>query len=65
VRSKHFSIQIDEVTECNGIGHLIAYVRYVEGTTIKEKMIFCKPIKKKSNSKRTSKLFMIQRKKNA
>jgi hypothetical protein len=40
-----FSIQIDEATDCNGIGHFTAYVRYVEDITINEGKLLCKPIK--------------------
>jgi hypothetical protein len=52
-KNKFFSIQIVDVTYCSDVGQLIAYVRYVEDTTIKEDMLFCKPVKKKSSSKRT------------
>jgi hypothetical protein len=47
LRTKIFSIQIDEATDCNGTGHLIAYMQYVKVTTINEDMLFCKRIKKK------------------
>jgi hypothetical protein len=47
VRNKCFSIRIDEATDCSDIGHLIAYVLYVEGKTINEDMLFCKPIKRR------------------
>jgi hypothetical protein len=40
LRNKCFLIQIDEVTDCSGTGHLIAYVRYVEDTTINKGMFF-------------------------
>jgi hypothetical protein len=46
IGNKSFSTKIDEATDCNGIGHLIAYVWYVEDTTINEDMLFCKPIKR-------------------
>jgi hypothetical protein len=51
VRNKHLSIQIDKVTDCTAIGQVIAYVRYVEGTTINEDMLFCKPIKRGATAK--------------
>jgi hypothetical protein len=66
MRHKAFSIQIDEATDCSGIGHLIAYVRYAEDTTINEDMLFCKPIKRRAIAKKnSSKLLMISRKKKA
>jgi hypothetical protein len=30
LRNNSFAIQIDEATDCSGVAHLIAYVRYVE-----------------------------------
>jgi hypothetical protein len=36
-RKKRLSIHTDEATDCSGIGHLIAYVRYVEDTKLKQK----------------------------
>jgi hypothetical protein len=51
LRNKRFSIQIDEVTDCSGIGHLIAYVQYVEDTIINEDTLFCKPIKRRATAK--------------
>jgi hypothetical protein len=36
MRKKSFSIQIDEATDCSGIAHLIAYIRYIEDTAINE-----------------------------
>jgi hypothetical protein len=34
LRNNSFAIQIDEVTDCSGIAHVIAYVRHVENKTI-------------------------------
>jgi hypothetical protein len=65
MRNKHFSIQTDETTDCNGIGHLIAYVQYVEDTTINEDMFFCKPIKRRATAKEAIKIvdgFMREKK---
>jgi hypothetical protein len=46
IRNKSVSIQNDETTDYNSIGHLIAaYVRFVEDTTINKDMFFCKHIK--------------------
>jgi hypothetical protein len=41
LRNKHLSIQFDKATDCSGIGHLTAYVQYVEDTTINKDVIFC------------------------
>jgi hypothetical protein len=32
-------LQIDEVTDCSAIGHLIAHMWYAEGITINENML--------------------------
>jgi hypothetical protein len=45
LRNNRFVIQIDEATDCSGVVHFIAYVRYVENKTLNEDMFFCKPIK--------------------
>jgi hypothetical protein len=37
------------VTGCNGTGHVISYVLYVEDTAVNEDMLFCKHIKKNKN----------------
>jgi hypothetical protein len=57
LRNKRFPIQIDEATGCSGIGRLIAYVRYVEETSINEDMLFCKPIKRRATEKELFKIF--------
>jgi hypothetical protein len=51
LRSKRFSIQVDEAADCYGIGHLTAYVRYVEGATVNEDRFFCKFIKTRASTK--------------
>jgi hypothetical protein len=38
------------VTDCSGIGHWIAYMQYVEDTTINEDMFFCTPAKIKATA---------------
>jgi hypothetical protein len=55
-RNKCFSIQTYEVTDGSGTGHLIAYVRYVEDTTINEEMHFCKHIKKRATAREPFKI---------
>jgi hypothetical protein len=61
VRNKCFSIQIDEATDCSGIGHLIACMPYVESTTINEDVLFCKHVKKRAAAKKknTEKFLII------
>jgi hypothetical protein len=54
LRNRRFSMQIDEATDCSGIVHLLAYVRYVEDTTINEDMLSCKPIKRRSTTTKNS-----------
>jgi hypothetical protein len=56
LRNKRFAIQIDEATDCSGIWHLIAYVRYGEDTTINEDVLFCIPIKKRAIAKELFKI---------
>lgn len=43
-RDKLFSIQLDEATDSNKDAHLIAYVRFCDGTSAVEEVLFCKPI---------------------
>jgi hypothetical protein len=54
--NKHFSIQIDELIDCSAIGHFIAYMRYAEGTTINEDMLFCKPIRRRATAQELFKI---------
>jgi hypothetical protein len=49
-RNNRFAIQIDEATDCSGVGHLIAYVQYVENKTLNEDMLFCKPIESRETA---------------
>ena len=39
-----FAIQCDETTDVAQLSQLLVYIRYVESTSIKEKMLFCRPI---------------------
>jgi hypothetical protein len=48
--NSRFTIQIDEATDCGGVAHLTAYVRYVENKTLNEDMLFCKPIKSRETA---------------
>jgi hypothetical protein len=45
LRNNRFAMQIDEATDCSGVAHLIAYIRYVENKTLSEDMLSYKPIK--------------------
>ncbi|PNF14736.1 hypothetical protein B7P43_G08930, partial [Cryptotermes secundus] len=55
LRNKRFSIRINEATDCS-IGHLVAYVRYVENTTINEYMLSCKLIKRRATAEELFKI---------
>ncbi|GFW65252.1 SCAN domain-containing protein 3 [Trichonephila clavipes] len=48
LRDKLFSIQLDEATDSNKDAHFIAYVRFWDGMSAVEELIFCKPIKLKA-----------------
>jgi hypothetical protein len=52
LRSKRFSIQIDEPSDYSGIGHLVACEQYVADAIVNKDMPLCKH-KKKSNNKTT------------
>ncbi|GFY15594.1 protein ZBED8 [Trichonephila clavipes] len=48
LRDKLFSIQLDEATDSNKDAHFIAYVRFWDGMSTVEELLFCKPIKIKA-----------------
>ncbi|GFX55808.1 SCAN domain-containing protein 3 [Trichonephila clavipes] len=50
LRDKLFSIQLDEATDSNKDAHFIAYVRFWDGMSAEEELIFCKPIKLKATA---------------
>jgi hypothetical protein len=50
LKNNRFAIQINEATDCSGISHLTAYVRYVENKTLNEDMLSCKPIKSRETA---------------
>jgi hypothetical protein len=50
LRNNRFAIQIDEATDCSGVAHLTAYVRYVKNKTLNEDMLFCKPTKSRETA---------------
>ncbi|GFT40404.1 zinc finger MYM-type protein 6 [Trichonephila clavipes] len=45
-----FSIQLDEATDSNKDAHFIAYVRFWDGMSAVEELLFCKPIKLKATA---------------
>ncbi|GFT10367.1 zinc finger BED domain-containing protein 5 [Trichonephila clavipes] len=50
LRDKLFSIQLDEATDSNKDAHFIAYVRFWDGMSAIEELLFCKPIKLKATA---------------
>ncbi|GFV94795.1 SCAN domain-containing protein 3 [Trichonephila clavipes] len=50
LRDKLFSIQLDEATDSNKDVHFIAYVRFWDGMSAVEELLFCKPIKLKATA---------------
>ncbi|XP_072398236.1 zinc finger BED domain-containing protein 5-like [Diabrotica undecimpunctata] len=50
LRDKLFSIQLNEATDSNKDAHFIAYVRFCDGISLVEELLFCKPIELKATS---------------
>lgn len=50
LRGKLFAIQLDEATDSNKDAHLIAYVRFCDGVSAVEELLFCKPIQQRATS---------------
>ncbi|GFX40134.1 SCAN domain-containing protein 3 [Trichonephila clavipes] len=50
LRDKLFLIQLDEATDSNKDAHFIAYVRFWDGMSAIEELLFCKPIKLKATA---------------
>ncbi|GFV29919.1 zinc finger MYM-type protein 6 [Trichonephila clavipes] len=50
LRDKLFSIQLDEATDSNKDSHFIAHVRFWDGMSAVEELLFCKPIKLKATA---------------
>jgi hypothetical protein len=42
--SELYALQLDESTDMAGLTQLLVYVRYVYGGSIKEDILFCKPL---------------------
>ena len=42
--SELYVLQLDESTNVAGLAQLLVYVRYVYGGSIKEDILFCKPL---------------------
>ena len=42
--SELYALQLDESTDMAGLAQLLVYVRYIYGGSIKEDIIFCKPL---------------------
>jgi hypothetical protein len=43
--SEIYALQLDESTDMMGLAQLLVYVHYVYGGSIKEDILFCKPLK--------------------
>ncbi|GFX52866.1 SCAN domain-containing protein 3 [Trichonephila clavipes] len=50
LRDKLFLIQLDQATHSNKDAHFIAYVRFWDGMSAVEELLFCKPIKLKATA---------------
>ncbi|CAI5657525.1 unnamed protein product, partial [Oreochromis niloticus] len=48
--SEFYAIQLDESTDVAGLAHLLVYVRYIHEGTIKEDMLFCKPLEERTTA---------------
>ena len=46
--SEIYALQLDESTEVAGLAQLLVYVRYIHEGSIKEDMLFCKPLETRS-----------------
>jgi zinc finger BED domain-containing protein 5/7/8/9 len=42
--SPYFAIQLDESTDCANIAQLLCMVRYIDGDSLKDDMLFCRPL---------------------
>jgi hypothetical protein len=42
--SELYTIQLEASTEVTGLAQLLVYVRYIYGRSIKEDILFCKPL---------------------
>jgi zinc finger BED domain-containing protein 5/7/8/9 len=51
IKHTKFALQVDEATDTAKDAHLIAYVRYDNGDSLNEEMLFCKPIKEQATAK--------------
>lgn len=45
LKGKDFSLKLDEATDNNNDGHLICYVRFIDGGVFHEDLLFCRTIK--------------------
>jgi hypothetical protein len=47
--SEFYALQLDESTDVAGLAQLLVYVHYVYGRSIKEDILFCKPLENQDN----------------
>jgi len=50
LKGKDFSLQLDEATDNNNDGHLICYVRFIDGSVFHEDLLFCRTIKSQARA---------------
>lgn len=48
--SEFYTIQLDESMDVAGLAHLLIYVHYIHEGTIKEDMLFCKPLEERTTA---------------
>jgi hypothetical protein len=42
--SKYYSIQLDESTDVSNMAHLLTFIRFEDEESVKEELLFCKPL---------------------
>jgi hypothetical protein len=42
--SKYYSIQLDESTDVSNIVHILTFIRFEDVESVKEELLFCKPL---------------------
>lgn len=50
LKSKDFSLQLDEATDDNNNGHLICSMRFIDGGVLHENLLFCRIIKSQARA---------------
>ena len=58
--SRFYVLQLDESADVAGLAQLLVYVRYVYGGSIKEDILFCKPLETRKTGEDTGQLCDIK-----